>query len=171
MTVDLNAFESLQFIQCLTVRERLTITSIGAACARALLLKDVDLALHYSSNSLAIDELVAELRKTHEQALPQSSRFLRITTHHADLSTVEGPTDLLEQVQAQHGRSVDILVSNAGLSRFKKDIWDVELDDWETVMGVNLRAGFLLAKGVVKGIGEGEMGRFWLLAQSVRMGA
>jgi NAD(P)-dependent dehydrogenase (short-subunit alcohol dehydrogenase family) len=36
---------------------------------------------------------------------------------------------------------------------------DIELDDWDTVMNVNLRASFLLAKGCVRGVGEGEMGQ------------
>lgn len=80
--------------------------SIGSAIARGLLLQDVDLALHYTSNTLAIEDLVAQLRKDYETHVhPAEDRFLRITTHQADLSTKEGALGLLEDVRKQQGNS------------------------------------------------------------------
>jgi 3-oxoacyl-[acyl-carrier protein] reductase len=96
--------------------------SIGAACAKQLILHDVDLALTYSSNLLAIEKLVAQLRKDHDVNRPET-RQLKISIHKADLSNSDECLKLCEEVQKEHGRSVDILVSNAGHGKRIPDIW------------------------------------------------
>lgn len=90
---------------------------------------------------------------------PAEDRFLRITTHQADLGSVEECQRLLEHVRKRHGRSVDILVNNAGITRIKRDIVDIELEDWDAVVKVNLTAPFVLTKGVVPGMKEKRWGR------------
>lgn len=95
---------------------------IGAAVARALILQDVDLALHYGTNQLAIDELVAQLRHDHEVNRPDAG-YLRISTHQADLGNSKEVIGLVEEVREKHGRGVDILVSNAGFGKRITDIW------------------------------------------------
>lgn len=96
---------------------------IGRAIASQLILHDCDLALHYSSNVLAIEDLVAQLRHDHETLKPDSSRYLRITTHRADLEVAEEVAELVEEVREKQGRGVDVLVSNAGYGRRIVDIW------------------------------------------------
>ena len=96
---------------------------IGRAVACQLVLHDVDLALHYSSNHLAIEELVAQLKHDHETLKPDSSRFLRITTHQADMGNTEEVVKLVEEVREKQGRGVDVLVSNAGRGVRIGDIW------------------------------------------------
>ena len=71
---------------------------IGKAIARQLILHDVDLALHYSTNQLAIEELVAQLRHEHEVQRPDAG-YLRISTHQADLSVAEQVLSLVEEVR------------------------------------------------------------------------
>ena len=51
---------------------------------------------------------------------------------------------LFAEVQARHGR-LDILVNNAG-STVRKPPQDFSLDDWNTVMDVNLTSAFLCAR-------------------------
>lgn len=83
--------------------------------------------MHYSNNSLAIEELVAQLRKDHEVNRPEAG-YLRITTHKADLSNTDEVIGLCEEVKKAHGRGVEILVSNAGRGKRIVDIWWVMLE-------------------------------------------
>jgi 3-oxoacyl-[acyl-carrier protein] reductase len=86
-----------------------------------LILHDVDLALTYSTNLLGIEELVAQLRKDRD-TLPDD-RYVRITTHKCDLSDAEATIALCEEVRKAHGRTVDVLVSNAGYGKRIANIW------------------------------------------------
>jgi hypothetical protein len=95
---------------------------IGRAISRQLVLHELDLALHYSTNLLAIEELVAQLRKDHEVNCPEAG-YLRISIHQADLSVADECVKLCEGVAKEHGRSVDVLVSNAGFGKRINDIW------------------------------------------------
>lgn len=53
---------------------------------------------------LAIEDLVAQLRHDYETHVhPAEDRFLRITTHQADLGSVEGCVGLLEDVRKAQG--------------------------------------------------------------------
>lgn len=73
--------------------------------------------------------------------LPEGARFLR-----ADLS-VPGEIDALcDQVGQQHHR-LDALVNNAAL-QITKSLRDTSVADWDAVQAVNLRAPFLLARGL-----------------------
>ena len=96
---------------------------IGRAVAQQLVLHDCDLALHYSSNALAVEELVAQLRHDYETLKPNSSRYLRITTHQADMEIADEVIGLVEEVKEKQGRGVDVLVSNAGRGKRITDIW------------------------------------------------
>lgn len=96
---------------------------IGRAIASQLILHDVDLALHYSSNSLAVEELVAQLRHDHETLRPSCERYIRITTHQANLEATDEVIALMEDVREKQGRGVDVLVSNAGYGKRIVDIW------------------------------------------------
>ena len=89
------------------------------------MLHDVDLALTYSSNQLAIEELVAQLRKDHDCHRPDAG-YLRITSHKANLASAEETIQLCEEVRKAHGRPVDILVSNAGYGKRIEQIWYVD---------------------------------------------
>jgi 3-oxoacyl-[acyl-carrier protein] reductase len=99
---------------------------IGRAIASQLILHDVDLALHYSSNLLAVEELVAQLKHDHETLRPNCERYIRITTHQANLEATDEVVGLVEEVREKQGRGTDILVSNAGYGKRITDIWQVQ---------------------------------------------
>ncbi|KAF1988857.1 NAD(P)-binding protein [Aulographum hederae CBS 113979] len=143
---------------------------IGAACARQLVLHDVDLALSYSTNRLAVDELVAQLRKDHDCERPDAG-YLRISTHQADLASADETVKLCEDVRKAHGKHVDILIANAGHGKRIRDIWDIPLEDFEHTINVNLRAPFLLAKGVVEGMKSQSWGRIIFVSSIAAYGA
>jgi 2-deoxy-D-gluconate 3-dehydrogenase len=62
----------------------------------------------------------------------------------ADVSNEAAVQDLFAQVQARYGR-LDILVNNAG-STVRKPPQDFTLDEWNTVMDVNLTSAFLCCR-------------------------
>lgn len=145
-------------------------SSIGAAIARQLLHLDLDLALHFSSNRLAAEDLEAQLR-TEYRNNNTSERFLRLTLHQADLSSVEETVRLCEEVRKAHGKAIDILISNAGYGKRIRDVWDVEVEEWEKMININLRAGFLLVKGVVEGMKKQRWGRIVFVSSIAAYGA
>jgi len=62
----------------------------------------------------------------------------------ADLSTTDGPISLIQQTLAEFGR-IDILVNNAG-TIIRHAAEEFPLDDWNTVLQVNLTSVFQLSQ-------------------------
>ncbi|MBE7180080.1 MAG: SDR family NAD(P)-dependent oxidoreductase, partial [Terriglobus roseus] len=69
------------------------------------------------------------------------------------------------------GRSVDILVSNAGVAKLRKDILDISVEDFDATINVNLRAAFVLTKGVVEGMKKNAWGRLIYVSSIAGYGA
>ncbi|RAK90626.1 integral membrane protein [Aspergillus costaricaensis CBS 115574] len=125
---------------------------IGAACARQLAAKSVHLALTYSSNSTSITTLQKELQAQHPT--------LVITIHQVDVSSPVQITTLFTEIQSQHNnRTPDILISNAGYGKRVPQVWDITMEEFDYTLTVNLRASFLLVKGVVEHMKTQRWGR------------
>ncbi|MGZ8995605.1 MAG: SDR family NAD(P)-dependent oxidoreductase, partial [Rhodospirillales bacterium] len=75
----------------------------------------------------------------------------------ADLATAEGAKVLLTEAERAAG-SIDILVNNAGLTRDGL-VMRTSDADWQTVLDVNLTAGFRLARGALRGMMKRRWGR------------
>jgi NAD(P)-dependent dehydrogenase (short-subunit alcohol dehydrogenase family) len=93
---------------------------IGSACAQDLFLQGAHLALTYSKNPTACEDLVASLRTSYPQLKDQ-----RISTHRVDVGNPAEIEALIPQIEKEHGTGPDILVSNAG---YGKRIVDIEYD-------------------------------------------
>ncbi|NUZ06088.1 3-oxoacyl-ACP reductase FabG [Piscinibacter koreensis] len=123
-------------------------SGIGLAIARRLLRQGHRVLMVDRASTLApaADALNAELDTLRAHAVG------------ADLASAEGIAELVARVDAEHG-GVDMLVNNAGTSRGRAgfDLDATTLDDWNTVIGVNLTAPFLLCKAVVPAM----RGRGW----------
>jgi NAD(P)-dependent dehydrogenase (short-subunit alcohol dehydrogenase family) len=85
----------------------------------------------------------------------------------ADLSRAEAPGEIMDLVGTLAGR-LDYLVNNAGLNR-PQSIFDLCVEDWDTVIAVNLRAPALLTQKAIpfwKAAGGGSVvtvgSRVWL---------
>lgn len=126
---------------------------IGSACAKQFLDSGCHLALTYSSNRDSLVKLVESFQTI------ATERQLRITIHQADLASPEQTTKLCEDVQKEHGQAVAILVSNAGYGKRIRDVSEIPLSEFEITLNVNLRAPFLLVKGVVDGMKAQKWGR------------
>ncbi len=68
----------------------------------------------------------------------------KVITPYADLSDPNGPTSLVETAAEEFG-GLDAVVSNAGLV-IPGLMKDLKVEDWDRVMNVNTRAGWLLGK-------------------------
>ena len=114
---------------------------------------------------------MAQLRKDYDTLVPDPERFLRITTHQADLSDAAACERVCGEVRAQHGRAVDILVSNAGYGARVPDIWDISLSEFERTIATNLTASFVLTKCVVEGMKAQCWGRIVYVSSIAAYGA
>ncbi|MEO0550792.1 MAG: 2-dehydro-3-deoxy-D-gluconate 5-dehydrogenase KduD [Pseudomonadota bacterium] len=66
----------------------------------------------------------------------------------ADLENVEVVNDVVSKTQ-DYMNQIDILVNNAGIIK-RNDAIDFSLDDWDSVMNVNLRTLFFLCQATAK---------------------
>ncbi|KAL4908300.1 hypothetical protein BDW74DRAFT_166070 [Aspergillus multicolor] len=137
---------------------------IGAACAHQLASHGVHLALTYSTNSQAVNELVAELSSRYD------GNNLRITTHQVDVGSPDQIETMFQQIDEQHGHRPDILISNAGYGKRLPNIWDISLEEFDYMLNINLRASFVLVKGVVEHMKSQRWGRIVFMSSIAASG-
>ncbi len=116
---------------------------IGGAISRALAQQGARVVIS-GTRTAALDALAAELG-------PDAAVVA------ADLATAEGAKALLAEAEQAAG-SIDILVNNAGLARDGLVMRTTDAD-WQTVLEVNLTAGFRLARGALRGMMKRRWGR------------
>jgi 3-oxoacyl-[acyl-carrier protein] reductase len=116
---------------------------IGGAITRALHAQGATVALT-GTREAALQALAAELGDR-----------TRILT--ADLSQPDEPGRLIQEAEAALGQ-IDILVSNAGITRDGLAM-RMRDEDWQTVLDVNLTAGFRLIRAALRGMLRRRRGR------------
>jgi len=114
---------------------------IGAAIARVLHAEGMGLVLHYRSSAGPARALAAELNGVRADSV-------RLVA--ADLLDADAPALLLDAVAAFRGR-LDVLVNNAS-SFFPTPIGEASEDDWNALMGPNLKAPFFLSQAAAPGL-------------------
>ena len=107
---------------------------IGAACARILASRGCNVVVNYASGSTAAEEMVHKIESSGGRAI-------------AVLADVAKETEVqdLFRVAIKTFGTVHILVNNAGLQR-DAVLVDMTLDQWNTVLSVNLTGQFLCAR-------------------------
>ncbi|KAK4238826.1 3-oxoacyl-reductase FabG [Achaetomium macrosporum] len=119
---------------------------IGAACARALYLQGVDLALTYSSSKEKILALEEELWALRNNQDPNAINPV-VSTHKVDVGSASDIERLFKSIRELHGKDgPDILVSNAGYGKRIPDIADISIEEFDYTININLRASFILCK-------------------------
>jgi glucose 1-dehydrogenase len=113
-------------------------SGIGKAIAIALGEAGADVAVNYRSGDAAALEVV-------EHASQCGSKCY---AHQADVSNEEQVKEMFARMLKEFG-TIDILVNNAGLQEDAK-FEEMTLDQWNTVIGVNLTGQFLCAREAVK---------------------
>ncbi|MBI1996096.1 MAG: 3-oxoacyl-ACP reductase FabG [Deltaproteobacteria bacterium] len=103
---------------------------IGAAIAIELGREGVNVAVNYRRHDTEAMQVVAEIEKLGSKGLAVK----------ADVSSYNDAIKMVQQVQEQFGR-LDILVCNAGIT-WDGVIWKMTEEQWDTVIGVNLKGYF-----------------------------
>lgn len=108
---------------------------IGAAIARQLHAEGMNILLHYRHSKEAAEKVRHELEK---------KRAHSVWLLQADLHQPESYNFLISQVEALCQR-LDLLVNNAS-SFYPTPLEDATVNDWEDLIGSNLKAPFFLSQ-------------------------
>lgn len=73
----------------------------------------------------------------------------------ADLSTLEGPQHLVDEIVRLTGRNIDILINNAGIAMMR-NLKDVTLHQWNSKVNLNARGMLLLTQAVLPHFAQGS---------------
>ncbi|THB85064.1 glucose 1-dehydrogenase [Pantoea allii] len=113
-------------------------SGLGYACADALAKEGACVVVNYHSQAEPAEELVEKIRADGGRAIAVKGDVLK----EADVE------NLFDQTIAEFGR-LDILVANSGLQKDAASI-DMTLEDWNTVINVNLTGQFLCARAALR---------------------
>ncbi len=108
---------------------------VGAVVARHLHAAGMNLVLHYNHSETAAHALQAELNNQR----PESVLLLQ-----ADLRNTRKLTSMIRQVIEHYGQ-LDVLINNAS-TFYPTPIGKVEENDWDDLLGTNLKAPFFLSQ-------------------------
>lgn len=108
---------------------------LGAEIARTLHAAGDHIVLHYRDSSQEVELLCDELNQTRSDSA---------ITIQADLLETSALPNLIEQ-SALQWQQLDILVNNAS-AFYPTPIGEIEESDWDTLIGVNLKAPFFLSQ-------------------------
>jgi NAD(P)-dependent dehydrogenase (short-subunit alcohol dehydrogenase family) len=118
---------------------------IGRATASALAEAGAHVLVHYGRSAQEAESLVADIH----------SKGGHADVIKADLGTPEGATLLAKEVSSIVGKRLDVLVSNAGISK-AATLKDHTLEDFDNLFATNVRGPFFLVQQLLPILGEGS---------------
>ena len=118
---------------------------IGRAIAMALAEAGAHVLVHYGRSAQEAESVVAAIQ----------AKGGRANAIAADLGAPDGAALLAKQVRAIVGDRLDVLVSNAGISKAAK-ISDYTVEDFDNLFATNVRGPFFLVQQLLPILGEGS---------------
>jgi 3-oxoacyl-[acyl-carrier protein] reductase len=118
---------------------------IGRATASALAEAGANVLVHYGRSAQDAESLVAGIH----------AKGGRASAIQADLGTPDGATLLASEVRSIVGGRLDVLVSNAGISK-AATIKDYTVEDFDNLFATNVRSPFFLVQQLLPVLGEGS---------------
>jgi 3-oxoacyl-[acyl-carrier protein] reductase len=118
---------------------------MGRAAALALAAAGARVLVHYGASAKEAEAVVAEIRKAGGRAEAVG----------ADLSAPDGAHKLARQARSIIGDRLDILVANAGVSKFAT-IEETTIEDFDRLFAVNVRAPFFLTQQLLPILSKGS---------------
>jgi len=128
---------------------------IGATIALKLAEVGANVVINDVGDMEPAEAVAEEIKKMGRQSLVVS----------ADVSQSEEVARMVETVTGNYGK-VDILVNNAGITRDQL-IMRMSDDDWDAVLGVNLKSVFLCTRAVLRPMMKQRWGRIVSIASIV----
>ncbi|MFL1818979.1 SDR family oxidoreductase [Pantoea agglomerans] len=113
-------------------------SGLGYACAEALAKEGACVVINYHSQAEPAEELAEKIRADGGRAIAVKG----------DVSKEADVENLFDQTIREFGR-LDILVANSGLQKDAPSI-EMTLEDWNTVLDVNLTGQFLCARAALR---------------------
>jgi len=113
-------------------------SGIGEACALALGAAGADVVINYVSRPEEAERVVKSIRRSGTRAI----------AFQADVSREDQVRAMFAEMLKEFG-TIDILVNNAGLQR-DSSLQDMTLEQWNTVIAINLTGQFLCAREAVR---------------------
>ena len=113
-------------------------SGIGKGVAIALAQAGARVVINYAHNAAAAEETVNEITNAGGEAF----------AHQADVSHEGEVQAMFAEMYKQYG-TIDILINNAGLQKDSRFV-DMTLDQWNTVIGINLTGQFLCSREAAK---------------------
>jgi len=113
-------------------------SGIGEAVAKALSVEGAHVVVNYVANEAEAQRVVQEIRKDNGTALAL----------YADVSKEGDMKNMFNEMYECFG-TIDILVNNAGMQRDAPFI-EMKLEEWRSVIDVNLTGSFLCAREAAK---------------------
>jgi len=123
---------------------------IGAAICRSLASQGAAVAAGYSGRTEAAEQFLEAFEK-------DFAGEAKATVHKGNVSHPEDCRRVIDEVLEQHGR-LDILVNNAGIT-IDKMAMQMSVEDWDTVLSVNLSGSFYMAQPALEHMVERGTGR------------
>src|SRR6202051_1559449 len=118
---------------------------IGRATASALAAAGAHVLVHYGRSAQDAESLVADIR----------SKEGRADAIQADVGKPDGATLLAKEVRSIVGERLDVLVSNAGISK-AATIKDHTIEDFDNLFATNVRSPFFLVQQLLPILSEGS---------------
>jgi 3-oxoacyl-[acyl-carrier protein] reductase len=118
---------------------------IGRATAVALAEAGAHVLVHYGRSTQDAESLVASIH----------AKGGRADAIKADLGTADGATLLASEVRSIVGERLDVLVSNAGISK-AATIKNHTVEDFDKLFATNVRGPFFLVQQLLPVLGEGS---------------
>src|SRR5580700_5779256 len=118
---------------------------IGRATASALAEAGAHVLVHYGRSVQDAESIVTGIR----------SKDGRADAIRADLGAPEGAILLAQEVRAIVGERLDVVVSNAGISK-AATIQDHTVEDFDKLFATNVRSPFFLVQQLLPVLGEGS---------------
>lgn len=113
-------------------------SGIGQACAIAFGQAGADVVVNYVGDEDGAEETVSKIKEAGAKGIAIK----------ADVSKEKEVQAMFKKMSDEFG-AIDILLSNAGLQK-DADFVDLSLEDWNTVIDVNLTGQFLCAREAVR---------------------
>jgi NAD(P)-dependent dehydrogenase (short-subunit alcohol dehydrogenase family) len=134
---------------------------LGRAIARVLAREGADVAFNYTRADAEAAALVEEIRAAGRRALPFK------------VSVIDraGVQEMVRRIEGEWS-PVDVLVNNAGVGQVVP-LALMEEEDWDRMMGVNVKGAFLVSQAVLRGFTEAlakEVGHYGVTVNALAPG-